>query len=88
MTRQEAIKFLHANGYSRRMSAKLVDIAILSKSSRPFAVALKEPVVEATGEIEKSEKLKGPVKWAGRVGFNECVKHLEGKKGITDAKRL
>ena len=57
MTRKEAVNYLHKNmKYSRRMSAKLVDLAILSKSSRPFGVAIKSAVVEATGIIEKARK--------------------------------
>lgn len=40
-------------------------------------------------ELDKAGKLpEGPVKWVGSVGFNECVSHLSGKKGIDDAKRL
>jgi hypothetical protein len=32
--------------------------------------------------------LEGPVKWVGKAGFDECVAHLSGKKGITNAKAL
>ena len=34
------------------------------------------------------ERVKGPIKWVGKVGFNECVAHLSGKRGIKDAKAL
>ena len=33
-------------------------------------------------------KIKGLVGWVGRVGFNECVAKLTGKRGITDAKAV
>ncbi len=40
-------------------------------------------------DLEKAGKLpEGPVRWTGEVGFNECVAHLSGKKGITNAKAL
>ena len=32
--------------------------------------------------------LEGPVKWVGKEGFDTCVAHLSGKKGITNAKAL
>ena len=54
MTRKEAIDYLHKSmKYSRRMSAKLVDLAILSKSNRSIGIAMKDAVIDATGEIEK-----------------------------------
>lgn len=34
------------------------------------------------------ERVKGPIKWVGSVGFNTCVKHLSGKSGISDAKAV
>jgi hypothetical protein len=55
MTRKEAVNYLHKNmKYSRRMSAKLVDLAILSKSSKPFGIAIEVAVTDATGVIEKA----------------------------------
>lgn len=33
-------------------------------------------------------RVKGPIKWVGKVGFNECVANLAGKRGIKDAKAL
>ena len=39
--------------------------------------------------LEKAGKLpKGPVKWVGEHGFNECVAHLTGKPGIDNPKSL
>jgi hypothetical protein len=48
---------------------------------------------EALEKAEKKggknwERVKHLVDWVGKVGFNVCVSHLSGKKGITDAKSL
>lgn len=48
MNRKGAIDFLHRRGYSRRISAKLADIAVLAKSSKPFEFALKIALEKAT----------------------------------------
>lgn len=50
MNRQEAVDYLHNIGYSRRMSAKLADIAMLEKDN-PFIFALKKAI---QSKIEKS----------------------------------
>lgn len=42
MDRAGAIDFLKSRGYSRRLSAKLVDIALLEKSDSVFQLALKQ----------------------------------------------
>jgi|GEM_PF-2963134 len=34
------------------------------------------------------EAVKGPIKWVGEVGFNECVRHLSKKKGIESANAM
>lgn len=40
-------------------------------------------------ELEKAGKLpEGPVKWVGSHGFNTCVAHLTGKKGIDNPKAI
>jgi Zn-dependent peptidase ImmA (M78 family) len=52
LNRQEAAEFLHNElNYSRRMSAKLADIALLTKSSKPFEVAIQMA-------LEKAKKWK------------------------------
>ena len=43
-------------------------------------------LVSKRPDLQKA--LEGPVKWTGKVGFDECVAHLSGKKGITNAKSL
>jgi hypothetical protein len=42
LTRKEAVNFLHNKGYSRRLSAKLVDVAFDAKTNGPMAAALKK----------------------------------------------
>lgn len=52
MNKQESAKFLHDKlGYSRRMSAKLSDIAFLSKSS-----VMQEAVKRAVEKAMKGRK--------------------------------
>jgi adenosylmethionine-8-amino-7-oxononanoate aminotransferase len=56
LNKQESAKFLHDKlGYSRRMSAKLSDIAFLSKGNKAFEVALKNALEKAVkkGKNEK-----------------------------------
>ncbi len=54
MTKREAVDYLHNNaGYSRRLSAKLAEVALLAKSSRPFEFALKIALEEATKKEKK-----------------------------------
>jgi len=49
MTKREAVDYLHDEaGYSRRLSAKLADVALLAKSSKPFEFALKMALEEVT----------------------------------------
>lgn len=52
-----------------------------------------ENINKASEIIEKAkkggwEKLKGPIAWVGKVGFNTCVAHLSDKTGISNAKAL
>jgi hypothetical protein len=54
MDRREAIDFLHKSGYSRRISAKLVDIAMMEKD-KPFIAAIKKAVEK---NLNKSKKKK------------------------------
>lgn len=43
-------------------------------------------LVDKRPDLQKA--LEGPVKWVGKAGFDECVAHLSGKKGITNARAL
>jgi len=43
-------------------------------------------MVDKNPDLQK--KLEGPIKWVGQEGFDTCVAHLSGKKGITNAKAL
>ncbi len=43
-------------------------------------------LVNKRPDLQKA--LEGPIKWVGKAGFDECVAHLSGKKGITNAKSL
>lgn len=43
-------------------------------------------IVANNAKLKKA--LEGPTKWVGEVGFNECVRHLSKKRGITNAKKL
>ena len=54
MIRKEVVEYLHDVGYSRRLSAKLADIALLVKSDRPFEFALRVA-------LEKSKKFSPSV---------------------------
>lgn len=38
--------------------------------------------------LDLQKALEGPVKWVGKEGFDTCVAHLSGKKGITNARAL
>jgi hypothetical protein len=59
MDRKEATEFLHKSmGYSRRMSAKLVDIALLQKSNSVIAFALREAIEKARTKGAKDIKRK------------------------------
>jgi len=42
MTREEAIIYLRKSGYSRRISSKLADIALLQKTNNAFANAVRK----------------------------------------------
>jgi hypothetical protein len=56
MTRNEAADYLHNLGYSRRLSAKLVDVAILSKSNKTFGLAFKAALEKARTKGAKDKK--------------------------------
>ena len=43
-------------------------------------------LVDKRPDLQKA--LEGPVKWVGKEGFDTCVAHLSGKKGITNARAL
>ncbi len=54
MDKKEAIEYLHeSKGYSRRMSAKLVDLAFLEKSNSVIAFALREAIEKGKKKEEK-----------------------------------
>lgn len=56
MKRDEAVDYLRKNGYSRRLSAKLVDIALLAKTNSVFGNAIKTALEKAK---KKGKKIKG-----------------------------
>ena len=56
-TKRESIDYLHNKGYSRRMSAKLADIALLKKSNKTFEIAIQEALEKARTKGAK-DKLK------------------------------
>ena len=58
MDRAGAIEFLKSKGYSRRISAKLVDIALLEKSDSAFSYALKHALEVKKGCTNKERKKK------------------------------
>jgi hypothetical protein len=49
-------------------------------------IELIRAMVDKNPDLQK--KLEGPIKWVGQEGFDTCVAHLSGKKGITNAKLL
>jgi hypothetical protein len=54
VTKREAVDFLHkSRNYSRRISAQLAEIALLSKSSKTFELALREALEKATKKEKK-----------------------------------
>jgi len=53
LTRTQAVDLLHTKGYSRRLSAKLADIALLAKSNKTFEVAIREAVEKARSKGKK-----------------------------------
>lgn len=59
MDRREAIDFLHGQGYSRRISAKLVDIALMEKDN-PFMNAVRNAVEKG---LKKSKEKKVKFKY-------------------------
>ena len=57
MDRSEVIDYLHDDvGYSRRMSCKLADIALLVKSEKPFEVALRSAIEKARKPGSKDKR--------------------------------
>ena len=59
MKRRDAIDYLHDEmGYSRRLSAKLTDIAMLAKSNKSVGFALQSAIERNVGVIEKAKKFK------------------------------
>lgn len=49
-------------------------------------IGIVRELVSNRPDLQKA--LEGPVKWVGKAGFDECVAHLSGKKGITNARAL
>jgi hypothetical protein len=57
MTKRDAIDYLHEKmGYSRRMSAKLTELAMLSKSNKSIGFALQTAIEDNVGTVEKARK--------------------------------
>jgi|GEM_PF-3530238 hypothetical protein len=66
MKRDEAIAYLRGQNYSRRLSAKLADIALLRKTNSIFADAIKSALEKAKPK-KKGKKIKGQDK-QGNLG--------------------
>ena len=63
MNRIEAIKFLRSKGYSKRLSTKLTDIALLQKGYKPaFGIAFEEALQKCEKKKEKTKKPKFIIK--------------------------
>jgi len=50
-------------------------------------IQLASKVIEKA-EKKNPDKIKGLVKWVGKVGFDECVAKVSTVKGIDDAKAV
>jgi len=46
------------------------------------------PEVTALAEAEYQGNVDALIRWAGGVGFDQCVAHLTGKEGVTDPEKL
>jgi hypothetical protein len=57
MDRKEAVRFLRdRQGYSKRLSSKIVDLALLQKSKPDFAVLFEQALQKC--EMKKKKKAK------------------------------
>jgi hypothetical protein len=56
LTRTQAAEFLHNKGYSRRISAKLADIAFITKGNTVFEQAVKDALEKARAKGAKDIK--------------------------------
>lgn len=58
MDKKEAINYLRKNqGFSKRLSTKIVDIALLQKSYKPaFGIAFEEALLKCEKKKEKKTK--------------------------------
>ena len=76
MDRAGAIEFLKSKGYSRRISAKLVDIALLEKSDSAFSYALKHALDRSGKGISKA--------WVGLGGpdFKTSARSTQAKLAV------
>ena len=77
--------------YAYKLAEKMVgekmnksDLELKSQDEKN--IDLIRAMVDKRPDLKKA--LEGPVKWVGKAGFDECVSHLSGKKGITNAKAL
>jgi len=60
MNRREAVDYLHSKGYSRRLSAKLADVAIQFDGA--LAGALKKALEQKLGKNKPFTKVKFVIK--------------------------
>ena len=59
-----------------------LDEALLQKGRGPVEALLEK------AEKKHPEKIKGLIKWVGKVGFDACVAKLSTVKGISDPKSV
>jgi len=75
--------------YAYKLAEKMVAEKINKSEITPQDeknIDLIRAMVDKNPDLQK--KLEGPIKWVGQEGFDTCVAHLSGKKGITNAKAL
>ena len=81
MNKHEAANLLHQKGFSRRLSAKLADVAFINKSSAVFGLALKEALEKAKESSSQSKvrQVMGEFK-RGKLHSGVGKKGKKGKK--------
>jgi hypothetical protein len=79
-----ARKFIENRTYLKYPEMKKSDLGLTPQDEKNID-SIRE-LVSKRPDLQKA--LEGPVKWIGKAGFDECVAHLSGKKGITNAKAL
>ncbi len=57
MDKKEAVNYLRKNqGFSKRLSTKIVDIALLQKSKPTFGIAFEEALLKCAKKKEKKKQ--------------------------------